>query len=342
MFQARIKIRHSAFTLIELLVVIAIIAILIGLLLPAVQKVREAAARAQCANNFKQIGLACQNFHDSMGKFPPLYGNLSGYQTTVTSPTAAGFCNIHFWLLPYLEQSNLYNSCNSGGIYKQSLVGTTPVKSFQCPSDPSWNGGIALSTFGTGPVSSFGANAQAFAQWDGSKGQVTCNNQGLGGDIDANAGTAMNTIAQFTDGTSNTIIFTDKLANCGPNGSDYWGAANIWTYSSGYYTSNLGANYLETNQPFIAAIWDGYNPMPGSVAAGGYDYTGTILLTIQQPSITWTSPNCDGRIASSGHTGGANVCLCDGSVRMVSYSVNVYTWWYALTPQGGEVLGSDW
>ncbi|OWK43915.1 hypothetical protein FRUB_03514 [Fimbriiglobus ruber] len=319
---------------------IAIIAILIGLLLPAVQKVREAAARAQCVNNLKQLGLACQNFHGTYNHFPPLYGSLSGYQSVVTSTT--GFCNIHFWLLPYIEQQNLYNTCFTGSYYNQSLVGNSIVKTFQCPSDPSWNNGLALSTLGSGPVSCYGANAQAFAQWSGSSGQVTCTNQGPGGDIDANAATAQSTIAQFSDGTSNTIVFTDKLANCGtPYPGDYWGAANIWTASQGYTTSPNTNNYLSSSQPFIAAIWQSYNPMPGSATAGGQDFSG-VTVTIQAATTQWSSNTCDGRIASAGHTGGANVGLCDGSVRMVPYSINVFTWWYALTPQGGEVMGSDW
>src|SRR5579872_6603678 len=104
--------RRRGFTLIELLVVIAIIAVLIGLLLPAVQKVREAAARSQCQNNLKQISLAVQNCSDTnQGKMPP---GLGGYPTVATSPTARGnssYGGLLFFLLPYVEQQNLYNFC---------------------------------------------------------------------------------------------------------------------------------------------------------------------------------------------------------------------------------------
>src|ERR1700756_4017480 len=101
-FRLRPGTGHQAFTLVELLVVIAIIAILIGLLLPAVQKVREAAARTQCTNNIKQLGIAIHNCNDSNGKLPPLVGTYPG--------TIGPSQSLHFWLLPYIEQDNLFRS----------------------------------------------------------------------------------------------------------------------------------------------------------------------------------------------------------------------------------------
>jgi len=116
------KVQRTAFTLIELLVVIAIIAILIGLLLPAVQKVREAASRISCANQLKQLGLACHNFDSSQGRLPITVGTMGNAQGTA-----------HFFLLPHIEQDALFNQ--AGG--KSVNVKNTVIKGYVCPSDSS-------------------------------------------------------------------------------------------------------------------------------------------------------------------------------------------------------------
>jgi prepilin-type N-terminal cleavage/methylation domain-containing protein/prepilin-type processing-associated H-X9-DG protein len=355
--------QRQAFTLIELLVVIAIIAILIGLLLPAVQKVREAASSMQCQNNLKQIGIACHNFHETMNSFPPLFGSLSGPASAANNYSYTGANNIHFWLLPYMEQQNVYQgaavSANGINYYNGALVGQNVIKTYICPSDASSNGGAAVYVGGTtgatspGPwaVTSYGANAQAFALWNGSEGQVQALDQSnggqfVGGDIDANAATYENTLVKnFPDGTSNTVIFTDKLANCtDPQFQDYNGGSTVWAWNPqppGPPTS--GGNYLDQSQPFIAYMWGAYNPSANSwmqydTLTNGAPITGTP----QGPSIPWNSVNCDARVASSYHSSGVNVGLADGSVRNVSYSISPTTWWYALTPAGGEVMGTDW
>src|SRR5438067_9733632 len=124
-----VRARWQAFTLIELLVVIAIIAILIGLLLPAVQKVREAAARLECQNNLKQIGLACHSYHDANGGLPP------GYLATAAYPDTYPGWGWATFLLPYLEQDNLYKQLNlSAGVATEPAIRTV-VKLYLCPSD---------------------------------------------------------------------------------------------------------------------------------------------------------------------------------------------------------------
>src|SRR5437879_12005775 len=128
--------RRNGFTLIELLVVIAIIAVLIGLLLPAVQKVREAANRIKCTNNLKQIGLAEPGYHDTYGKFTCSWDYEQAKPPT--RPTAVS----HAWsvyLLPYIEQDNLYKQYNFNGVLyndPNATVVKTPLKIFQCPSSP--------------------------------------------------------------------------------------------------------------------------------------------------------------------------------------------------------------
>jgi prepilin-type N-terminal cleavage/methylation domain-containing protein len=153
---------RRGFTLIELLVVIAIIAILIALLVPAVQKVREAAARTQCTNNLKQIGLGCHNFESTFKRLPPLYGgNKDG--ASLKFPTVWGSTTV--FLLPYIEQDNLYKKMSAGSPAnvdpKTATSQNNAVPTYACPADPSMSDGIQNGLTLGG--SSYAANAQVFA-----------------------------------------------------------------------------------------------------------------------------------------------------------------------------------
>lgn len=177
--------RRKGFTLIELLVVIAIIAILIGLLLPAVQKVREAAARMQSLNNLKQLGIAQHNIHSAYEKFCPGYGGFSPTATTVYPWTA--------WILPYIEQDNVYKTLGT----TSSATGiATVIKTFQAPADPTASGTVA--------ATSYAGNLLAM--------RVTCANViATPGGMAATPTSALS-VATMTDGTSNTLLFAEKYA----------------------------------------------------------------------------------------------------------------------------------
>jgi prepilin-type N-terminal cleavage/methylation domain-containing protein/prepilin-type processing-associated H-X9-DG protein len=172
--------RASAFTLIELLVVIAIIAILIGLLLPAVQKVREAAARTQCQNNLHQMGLAMHAYHDSFKRFPPAFSKTPAQPTNNWGWSA--------WLLPYVEQSALFNTLNPLTNNLTFSVNTAlPLSVYQCPSDAS---GTASTFF----VTAAGAYAKS--------------NYAVSEQVSDGGSTIR--MAQITDGTSNTLMIGER------------------------------------------------------------------------------------------------------------------------------------
>jgi prepilin-type N-terminal cleavage/methylation domain-containing protein/prepilin-type processing-associated H-X9-DG protein len=280
--------RGRAFTLIELLVVIAIIAILIGLLLPAVQKVREAAARMQCSNNLKQMSLATANVSDTNQQLMPPG---DGLYPMMQPSDLNSYASVFFHILPYIEQDNAYKATlqpndphgNNNPFKTYSPfwnVLNATIKTYMCPSDPAnignggWNSGL----------SSYAYNAQVFpVYWNGYKRFP----------------------ASIQDGTSNTIFYTEQRASCTGFWPD-WGPS------------------------IVDASW----PQP----------TGPTKAIFQVRPPNTSCPYSDGSQyrAISPHTGGINVALGDGSVRFVSQGVSGATWWYALTPARGDVLGNDW
>jgi prepilin-type N-terminal cleavage/methylation domain-containing protein/prepilin-type processing-associated H-X9-DG protein len=351
----RVLRRWLAFTLVELLVVIAIIGILIGLLLPAVQKIREAAARISCGNNLHQISLAIQNCADTnQGNLPPAIGtypvNLFGgqsWQCPKTANTAWG--GFLYFLLPYMEQDNLYQATrcstwptapNAGpgpavlpyvtgyGIEDGGITPATnppngnstppyqeigvPVKAYVCPSDPTGNGGIGYG--GWAAVGSYVYNGILFqADWNGYAHYP----------------------ASIPDGTSQTIFVTETYA--AGNGYNNYGNPQYWGDQTLYW-------------------WD-YNSFQAPPSAngdcGGLNYYGVNFPPLWRPNLnfcaaTYTPWTWGGQVsvcmcrAVSPHTGGINVALGDGSVRFLSQGISNTTFFNATTPNGGEVLGNDW
>jgi len=205
MFLVRSRCKRG-FTLIELLVVIAIIAILIGLLLPAVQKVREAAARIQCSNNLKQLSLAIHDYASAYNSQLPALTSSTG------APTYGNYQgDILITILPYIEQQNLYNlavpTTPEGDTWDP--VRTHPVKSYQCPSDFTLTNGWAENQVGGWMGASYGANQQVF-------GGIRA-----GGNADA----PQYNIGNIPDGTSNTVGWAEEYAACNNNST-----GDLWSY----------------------------------------------------------------------------------------------------------------
>jgi prepilin-type N-terminal cleavage/methylation domain-containing protein len=319
---------RRGFTLVELLVVIAIIGILVALLLPAVQASREAARRAQCSNNLRQLGLAAHQYHDQHQHLPPSIG----YTPLATN----GVWGHHFFhLLPYVEEGNLYEhalgsvALTTGPVTihypGNNNVYSQPVSIFLCPSDPSVEtGGVVTVNDISWGAACYAVNSQASTKNDltssppkgfGPQGRRRIPND-------------------FADGTSHTILYAEKYARCTstsmpPAAAD---GGNLWAYCA--------SKELDLPPP----MGPPYKPFHASFAVTGYLGLSTTIgpVSIFQVQPTPFEGNCDPTRASTAHGSGMLAAMADGSVHTLSPNMSGDIWWAAVTPSGGEVQDSDW
>ncbi len=301
------KAPRGAFTLIELLVVIAIIAALLGLLLPAVQKVREAAARAQCVNNLHQVGLALHNYHDTHSSFPP--GYVSNFDTA-GDDTGPGWGWAAF-LLPQMEQDNLFNTIRLNQNVEapaNAAARVRPVKSYVCPSDavpPTWTA-LAYDAAGNliGPI------------WDVASasyvGNFGISEPGVDGEGVFFRNSAIRT-ADITDGTSQTMMVGER--------SFRWCQAT-WTGM------------------IVGAVMV---PPPNSMAsAGEWNSSGFVLGHTFEGTGGPGSPGTEVNGFSGRHTGGSNFLFADGHVQLLRVSMDHAVYKALSTRAGGEAIRGDY
>ncbi len=317
--------RRSGFTLIELLVVISIIAVLIGLLLPAVQKVRDAAARIQCANNLHQLVVATYNYESLYQQFPPginiptisqynAPGVLTGFAAAKFGP-APSANQFYSWveaLFPHLEQDNLYQTLNLAqnqyanlAVNSTTAPGAQPVKTLLCPSDYMPVTGVVqgYKNYYFGMISYGGVAGTVSTYWT---------NSTMDGVFYVNSQTR---VASVTDGTSNTLFFAERY-HFDPN----------WNFAAGAGSLDLAT--------YGGWVWTNVNAMEDLTL--GTEVPINWKIPAGQAGFGVTDPRLNA--IGSGHTGGANVCFGDGSTRFLINGVSLTVLQAIGTRNGREVV----
>jgi prepilin-type N-terminal cleavage/methylation domain-containing protein/prepilin-type processing-associated H-X9-DG protein len=333
--------KRSGFTLIELLVVIAIIAILIGLLLPAVQKVREAAARMQCQNNLKQLGIAAHSYHDANGTFPAAAqiasppannpGVVNATQNVLSAYRTPGYGpNWAVLILPYIEQGNLYQQHSAGITAYLTSNGATQtwrnvrgatIKIMLCPSDSGQEvqcsldgGGWARGNYAANAGSSWVCHTQGGANTNGT---FATNAPFSGGPFGINWGAKMTSIS---DGTSNTVMFDEiRVGLVAADRRGTWAMAAGGSITGAMSTGDA----LTPNDQGEKS--DDIEDCTAVRTALGNRSLGPLRMGCSNDNGQNNWPNWQMQ-ARSKHTGGVNISFCDGSVRFVPDSVTQTVW----------------
>lgn len=331
-----LKCSRRGFTLIELLVVIAIIAILIALLLPAVQQAREAARRTQCKNNLKQLGLALHNYHDTYNLFPPAHTRTQSASPATGALTGWRGFSAHAMLLPYIEQTNLYNQINFNTYFDEAsntVSRRTKITAFLCPSDSPYPGSVDR-----GNNNYAGCMGPSLGQY------VTP----IGVRDGLFSFDVIVRMSDIRDGTSNTIAFAEQLV--GDNNNNAYTPGDVvrgitWSGSTNYKPTQGDLNTYGTA---CAAGKTNHHSHNGREWAIGMPAQ-TLFNTAAPPN--WPYPTCQpctgcGWMDSQGifpsrsrHTGGVQILLADGSGRFVSENIDLATWQGLGSVRGGEILG---
>jgi prepilin-type N-terminal cleavage/methylation domain-containing protein/prepilin-type processing-associated H-X9-DG protein len=354
--------KRSGFTLIELLVVIAIIAVLIGLLLPAVQKVREASYNTQCKNNLKQLVLACSNYESAMGTLPPGSGALAAGASSAPSLLAI--------ILPYIEQANLYNQFDFTKDVNNTAANAAArdqdVKIYMCPSDKSTQslldpGGSGRPTGRSNYLGNVGTTADQHST-DGTR--VGIFNFTYGAAASATSGRPVSSTVRYSmisDGTSNTAMWSESVRSLASNSNggakDNYDPTMIYLLPSSdagwsVTTPQFGPLFNETattalfvGNTYRCNSWD-YGPT-NIIRYRGLEYYRALPEMCQYTHTV--PPNYQGYDCGDGssftmahiaarsyHTGGVNVGFCDGSVKFISNGIDFPTWQALGTRSGGE------
>jgi prepilin-type N-terminal cleavage/methylation domain-containing protein/prepilin-type processing-associated H-X9-DG protein len=343
--------RRAGFTLIELLVVIAIIAVLIGLLLPAVQKVREAASRIKCQNNLKQLGLAMLNFESSNQKLPSAFlGN--------SNPAYAGYPDYFFsWsafaqMNPYLEQTAIYNTMNltlpvydPSNNYNITVPNQFAVEQliglFLCPSDLG-------APVATNAATDYGVPTMGPTNYAVCVGSGATPGQPLGSPLSSDGmfqGVIGNRLTQITDGTSNTAAMSESLLGQGPEA--YSGATPPSPADPRFVYGYIGfGTPISAGACAAPSQWNyeqrrGFSWATGEMRCGSYNHFYTPNSTnydcVNNDLTTFTA--FAWRTARSNHNGGVNVLFGDGSVHFIGNGVNPQTWVALSTRASGDIPG---